>query len=363
MKIGIIGAGQLGRMLGEAGKSLGHNFAFIADRDDDSATFLGEVFLKNDNDCIKNFSDFADVATFESENTDLKIIEKITQNTVVYPSQKSLLNAQHRGREKALFRRLKIPCASSKIVHSQQELAAAISDIGLPAILKTTTEGYDGKGQFVIENTTQIEAAWASIDKAEAILEAFVDFERELSLIAVRGADGECQYYPLVENTHFEGILRMTKAPATNISEDMRKTAQSYMQKLLAEFDYIGVLTIELFATKTGLIVNEIAPRVHNSGHWSIEGAATSQFENHIRAITKIPLGSTKLKHNFCIMINIISEIGDIDKIRKIPNTHLYLYDKSPRKNRKLGHITITADSENELNQTIDKLTDFLPKD
>ena len=218
------------------------------------------------------------------------------------------------------------------MVNSLRDLEVAVEKIGLPAILKTATEGYDGKGQFVIRTKNQIEKAWQSMSGVEAILEGFVNFKRELSLIAVRGLDNSHKYYPLVENTHHNGILRLTIAPAENISAKVQKQAEHYMQTLLDEMGHVGVLTIELFETSNGLVVNEMAPRVHNSGHWSIEGARTSQFENHVRAITNSSLGETDCLQQYCAMINIIDKHGPVNKVLELSNTHLHLYGKTDRK-------------------------------
>jgi 5-(carboxyamino)imidazole ribonucleotide synthase len=195
----------------------------------------------------------------------------------------------------------------------------------------------------------------------ESILEGFVNFKRELSLIAVRDIDNDHRYYPLVENTHHDGILRLTIAPAQDIDPAVQTTAEHYMKTLLDEMDHVGVLTIELFETEGGLVVNEMAPRVHNSGHWSIEGANTSQFENHVRAITGMPLGDTTPIHNFSAMVNIIGKTGPTNIVLKMTNAHLHLYDKTERADRKLGHINITASSQAELDESIEKLKDFLP--
>ncbi len=363
MKIGILGAGQLGRMLALSGYSLNHQFGFSGNATDDPAALLGHMFVKKNNpNNIDSLVKFADVITFESENTDVGIVKKINKKIPVYPNEKSLFTTQHRGREKTLFNHLNIPCAPYQMVNSKEDLQVAVETIGLPAILKTATEGYDGKGQFLIHKVSQITKAWKSMNGVESILEEFVNFKRELSLIAVRGIDNDHKYYPLVENTHYDSILRLTIAPAQNIDKKVQETARHYMQILLDEMDYVGTLTIELFETENGLVVNEMAPRVHNSGHWSIEGANTSQFENHIRAITGMPLGDTTPTHPFCAMINIIGQLKDIDVVLKMPNAHLHLYDKSERKNRKLGHINITANSQTELEDSIAKLKDFLPK-
>lgn len=359
MKIGILGAGQLGRMLAIAGYPLSHQFGFSGNSNNEPCSLLGHMFTGKKN--IESLIGFADVITYESENIDVEIVKAISQKVAVYPGEKSLFVTQHRGREKALFEQLNIPCAPYQMVNSEADLKQAVKAIGLPAILKTATEGYDGKGQFLIHTAKQITNAWNNMNGVESILEGFVEFKRELSLIAVRSTDNHHKYYPLVENDHHNGILRLTIAPAQHVDECLQKTAEHYMQTLLDEMDHIGVLTIELFETEKGLVVNEMAPRVHNSGHWSIEGANTSQFENHIRAITGQPLGDTTPIHPFCAMINIVNKIGNTDIALNMPNAHLHLYDKEERINRKLGHINITANSKQELNDSIQKLQEFLP--
>jgi len=362
MKIGVLGAGQLGRMLAISGYPLNHQFGFSGNSNDEPSALLGHMFALEDSaDNIESLVAFADVITYESENTDVAIVKGISKNVVVYPGEKSLFTTQHRGREKALFDQLDIPCASYQMVNSEADLKAAVEKIGLPAILKTATEGYDGKGQFLMRDESQITEAWQSMNGVESILEGFVNFKRELSLIAVRGIDNDHRYYPLVENTHHNGILRLTIAPAQDIDPAVQTTAEHYMQTLLDEMGHVGVLTIELFETEDGLVVNEMAPRVHNSGHWSIEGANTSQFENHVRAITGMPLGDTTPIHAFSAMVNIIGKNGPTEIALNMPNAHLHLYDKTERADRKLGHINITASSQAELDESIEKLKDFLP--
>lgn len=363
MKIGVLGAGQLGRMMAISGYPLNHQFGFSGNSNNEPSSLLGHMFSLDDNkDNIESLVAFADVITYESENTDIEVVREINKNIPVYPGEKSLFTTQYRGREKALFNKLSIPCAPYQMVNSEADLKAAVEKIGLPAILKTATEGYDGKGQFLIRDASQISEAWQSINGVESILEGFVNFKRELSLIAVRGIDNDHKYYPLVENTHHNGILRLTIAPAQAIDQAVQETAEHYMQTLLDEMDHVGVLTIELFETEDGLVVNEMAPRVHNSGHWTIEGANTSQFENHVRAITGMPLGDTTPTHAFSAMINIIGASGPTDVALNMPNAHLHLYDKTERAGRKLGHINITASSKKELDHSIQQLKDFLPK-
>ena len=362
MKIGVLGAGQLGRMMAISGYPLNHQFGFSGQTNKEPSALLGHMFASEDNpDHIESLVAFADVITYESENTDVEMVREINKDIPVYPGEKSLFTAQHRGREKALFNKLNIPCAPYQVINSITDLEQALTYIGLPAILKTATEGYDGKGQFLIRSADQIKAAFESMKGAESILEGFVNFKRELSLIAVRGIDNDHKYYPLVENIHHNGILRLTIAPAQDIDPKVQKTAEHYMQTLLDEMNHVGVLTIELFDTENGLVVNEMAPRVHNSGHWSIDGANTSQFENHIRAISGMPLGDTTSIHNYSAMINIIGRTGPTQIALNMPNAHLHLYDKAERENRKLGHINITADSLSELEHSIQQLKDFLP--
>jgi len=362
MKIGVLGSGQLGRMLALSAYPLGHQMSFLASSAEESSSLLGDIFIQNGSEeIIEDFANNSDVVTYESENTAVNIVKGISQKTTVYPSAKSLYTSQHRGREKSLFDKLNIPCAPYQVVNNLSELKIAVKKIGLPAILKTATDGYDGKGQFLIQSDLQLDHAWNSMSGVESILEGFVDFKRELSLIAVRGIDNSHEYYPLVENSHHNGILRLTIAPAQNISPKLQQKAESYMRSLLDEMNHVGVLTIELFETENSLVINEMAPRVHNSGHWTIEGARTSQFENHIRAITETPLGETSCTHKYSAMINIIGEKGPIDKALALKNAHLHLYNKTEREGRKLGHITITSNSLDELNTSLKALSEFMP--
>ena len=362
MKIGVLGSGQLGRMLALSAYPLGHEMCFLVSSAEDPSSLLGNIFIQNGSqEIIEDFANNSDVVTYESENTAISIVKEISQKTTVFPSAKSLYTTQHRGREKSLFDKLNIPCAPYQMVNNLSELKIAVENIGLPAILKTATDGYDGKGQFLIQSNSQLDQAWKSMSGVESILEGFVNFKRELSLVAVRGVDNSHEYYPLVENSHHNGILRLTIAPAQNISPKLQQQAESYMCSLLDEMNHVGVLTIELFETDNNLVVNEMAPRVHNSGHWTIEGARTSQFENHIRAITETPLGDTSCTHKYSAMINIIGEQGPIDKALTLKNAHLHLYNKTEREGRKLGHITITANTLDDLNTSLETLSDFMP--
>jgi 5-(carboxyamino)imidazole ribonucleotide synthase len=361
-KIGVLGAGQLGRMMAMAGYPLGQKFGFYGGSHDEPSALLGHMYVQSDDvESLQKLVAFADVITYESENTDVEQVRKIAETTPVYPAEKSLYVSQHRGREKKMFDALHIPCAPYRLVDSLDSLRVAVAEIGLPAVLKTTTEGYDGKGQFVLREPDQIDQAWSEIGNRELILEGFVDFKRELSIVAVRNANNEHVYYPLVQNVHHEGILRYTIAPAREISEAIQKQAEQYMHSLLDELDHVGVLTLELFETVDGLVANEMAPRVHNSGHWTMEGALTSQFENHVRAITGLPLGATAPRQPLAAMINIIGETGPVEQVLSMANAFLHLYDKAERKGRKLGHINLVAQTEDELFAMVNQLKAFLP--
>lgn len=356
--IGVLGAGQLGRMMAIAGYPLGQKFGFVGNSHEEPSAMLGHMYT--DADSVASLLDFADVVTYESENTSVELIEEIAKTTPVYPGVNSLYYSQHRGREKTLFNELSIATAPFKVVSSQLELMAAVEQIGLPAVLKTTTEGYDGKGQFVIRKPEEIEQAWQAMNGAEAILEGWVSFNRELSLVAVRGITGDTAFYPLVENHHVDGILRTTYAPAPNLSAELQKQAESMVQKVMDRLEHVGVLAVELFETDTGLVVNEMAPRVHNSGHWTQMGAKVCQFENHVRAIAGLPLGSTEMVVPVSAMINLIGDVGDVLSLLKESDVELHLYDKSMRKGRKLGHVNLVAQSESELKQLVRKLAGFV---
>jgi 5-(carboxyamino)imidazole ribonucleotide synthase len=229
------------------------------------------------------------------------------------------------------------------VASSLAEARAALEMVGRPAVLKTRRLGYDGKGQAAIRERSDLERGWVTVAGAPSLVESFVSFTRELSIIAVRSLSGDIEFYPLVENHHSEGILRFSVAPAQSVPASTQTQAQHYAKRILEDFDYVGVLAIEFFDTPGGLIANEMAPRVHNSGHWTIEGADTSQFENHLRAVTGMELGSTEV-HGVCGMVNVIGQEPNVARLREIPGVHVHMYGKTPAPRRKLGHITVTAD-------------------
>ena len=358
-RVGIIGAGQLGRMMALAGTPLDVEFVFFDEASISPSSRLGEVVNPNQQDALETFLAKVDVVTYESENTDTSLVEQICKRVPVYPGANSLRFSQHRLTEKNKFRELGIATADYRKVTSKDELISASNELGLPIVLKTTTMGYDGKGQAVVKTPADIDTAWEALQGNELIAEAFVNFSRELSVIAVRDTQGNTQVYPVAENDHSEGILRVSRVPAIQLSAEKEAQAKQYINLALDSLDHVGVLTLELFDTDNGLVANEMAPRVHNSGHWSMEGAYCSQFENHVRAICGMPLGSTEQRQSHAAMINIIGKHGDRALVLKSRNAFLHTYGKEERTNRKIGHINIVCDSAEQLEDEIQSFKSF----
>lgn len=342
MKIGIIGAGQLGRMLALAGYPLGLRFVFLDQSPDAPGAQVGQIIQGafDDPQQLLKLAQQVDLVTFDVENVPVEAVEPVAAMKPFYPPVKALGASQDRLHEKALFRSLEIPTAPFAAVDSLSDLVHAADRIGIPGILKTRRLGYDGRGQFHIRRPADLEPAWQALGSVPLIYEGFIRFAREVSLIGVRSTIGATSFYPLSANTHAHGILRYSCAPYRNAA--LQRQAQIYMKRLLKTLDYAGVLTIEFFVQQGRLIANEMAPRVHNSGHWTIEGARTSQFENHIRAILGLPLGSTEaIGHS--AMVNFIGTIPDLPTALRVPGVHFHSYGKEPRPNRKLGHCTINV--------------------
>jgi 5-(carboxyamino)imidazole ribonucleotide synthase len=352
MKVGILGGGQLARMLCLAGYPLGMTFRILDPAPDVCAAPLAEhVFAGyEDEDGLALFVDGVDVVTYEFENVPRRAAQWLAERIPVFPPPIALEKSQDRLTEKTFLQSLNIPTALFVPINSLEELEGfdwGGRGVNLPAILKTRRFGYDGKGQIVLREEKDIEAAWKALSGSELILEGVVGFDRELSLLSVRGRNGEMRFYPLVENHHRDGILRLSLAPAPECSPGLQQQAEFFARRVLEALDYVGVLAIEFFQWDQTLVVNEIAPRVHNSGHWTIEGAETSQFENHLRAVAGLPLGSTA-PVGYSAMMNLIGDLPDTKTILATPNAHLHLYGKEPRPGRKLGHITIRAQSAAE---------------
>jgi len=279
-----------------------------------------------------------DVVTFDWENISGAALAPLEKLTSIRPPRAALEVSQDRLQEKALFRRLKIPVAEHAKVDTREQLALAAAKLGVPGVLKTRRMGYDGKGQVVVRRAQDIDPAWDRLGSEGLIYEKFQAFSREVSIVGARSAAGDIVYYPLSVNSHADGILRYSVAPYTNPAMD--RSAKIYLKRVMNALDYVGVLTIEFFDVKGRLIANEMAPRVHNSGHWTIEGCVTSQFENHLRAICDLPLGSTRaLGH--AVMINFLGRMPDRRRLLQIDGLAFHDYGKEARPGRKLGHCTI----------------------
>lgn len=350
MKIGVLGGGQLGRMLALAGYPLGLQFRFLDTNAEAPAGHLGELIVGdwNDTATLEQFGHGLDVVTYEFENVPCDAVKALAKACPVFPPAEALAMAQDRLEEKSIFSRLNIPTARFAQVDSADALKCALVDVGLPSVLKTRRLGYDGKGQFAIRHEEDVPKAWHKVGAAPSIVEAFIPFDRELSIIGVRSRDGVTAFYPLTENVHRDGILRKSTAPAPSVSPHLQKTAETHAAAIMNGASYVGVLTIEFFEKDGKLLANEMAPRVHNSGHWTIEGAETSQFENHLRAIAGLPLGSTAaVGHS--LMFNLIGALPPLEAIVAIPGAHPHFYGKSPRPGRKVGHVTLHGATAAEL--------------
>jgi 5-(carboxyamino)imidazole ribonucleotide synthase len=360
--IGVLGAGQLARMLALAGMPLGFKFLYVDPSHSSPASWLGEQIVApfEDATALQKLVDSSDLITYEFENIPVSVVRKLAQTRSVFPPPIALESSQDRLLEKQFFNQHGIDTAPFCPVDDQPSLEQAIAALKLPLILKTRRFGYDGKGQFLVKSLEDAITAFNQLGQKGIIAEGFVHFDRELSCIAVRGIDGATFFYPLVENFHHEGILRLSLAPAQVHATDLNLQASAQVGRILQALDYVGILAVEFFEKEGRLIANEMAPRVHNSGHWTIEGAETSQFENHIRAVAGLPLGDPKPR-GFSAMINIIGSMPDTSKVLKISGAHLHDYSKEPRAGRKLGHLTIRADSLEELNRTLRENLDLLP--
>lgn len=360
MTIGILGGGQLGYMLALAGYPLGLHFRFL---DPSPEAPVGRIAHRvtaeyTDEPALEKFAHGLEVVTYEFENVPVQAARFLAERVAVYPPAAALEEAQDRLREKKLFRKLGIPTTEFAEFARRTELDTAVAKLGLPSILKTCRMGYDGKGQWLLKTRTDVEKARTELPDGPLILEKFVPFTRELSILGVRGRTGETGFYPLVENHHRGGILRLSLAPAPRLAAGLQESAEDAARKVLEELDYAGVLCIEFFEVDGKLLANEMAPRVHNSGHWSIEGAVTSQFENHLRAVLGMPLGSTAVM-GYSAMVNLIGELPEPQEVLHVANTHLHLYGKETRPGRKVGHVTVRADQFEKLQQRLQGLPAF----
>ena len=351
--VGILGGGQLARMLALSGAPLGLRFLVMDTVADACAGQCAPLLVGDyrDEAALAEFASKVDVATFDFENVPAESAEWLARRVPVFPNPRALASAQDRMIEKSLFRELGIPVPDFMDVPDRAALDAAVVAIGTPCILKTRRLGYDGKGQFRIRSTADADAAWdalgAQAAKVGLILEAFVPFERELSVVAARGRDGGFRTWPLTENWHVDGVLSASLAPAA-CDPALAAQAQAHARALAERLDYVGVFALELFCREGVLLANELAPRVHNSGHWTIEGAETSQFQNHLRAVLGLPLGETRMLGHAC-MLNWIGAMPDAGPVLRVAGGHWHDYGKQPREGRKVGHATLRADDAAEL--------------
>lgn len=357
MHIGVIGGGQLGQMLGVAAKELGIECTFVDPSAAAPARSEGSVIQKafDDPQALATLAETCDVITYEFENVPVDALLDVADQVTVYPPPEALRIAQDRLNEKRLFEQLDIPLPAYHAVQSSEDLQDAIARLGLPLIVKTRRFGYDGKGQFLVRNADDAAAAWRELGDHPLIAEAFVPFDFEVSVIGVRNPGGDVAVWPLTCNKHEDGILRTSRAPVAD--EELSAQAFSAMRRLLTHLDYVGVLALELFVVGRRLLANEFAPRVHNSGHWTIEGAATSQFANHVLAITGQAPGSTACP-DFSGMINLIGEIPEAATALVGPRVFLHDYGKAPRPGRKLGHMTVVAATASDRDELLLRLTE-----
>jgi 5-(carboxyamino)imidazole ribonucleotide synthase len=344
-------------MLALAGYPLGLEFIVLDPSADAGAIPLSEHLhgAYDDETLLAQLADKADVVTYEFENVPAQVAEFLSSHTQVYPSANALAVAQDRLLEKNFLNNNGIPTAPYKPVYNLQDLEHSMPEIGYPAILKSRRMGYDGKGQVVLKSAQDLTHAWESMQNAESIVEGFVSFTREVSIIAARRRNGEIAFYPLSENQHRGGILRVSQACH---ADPLQEQAQDYVTRLLKSLNYVGVVALELFEVDGTLVANEFAPRVHNSGHWTIEGSETSQFENHLRAILDLPLGSTQTR-GFAGMVNFIGDVATPEQILSLHDAHLHLYAKEPRTGRKVAHASVRSDNAEQFVQTLQQLVEL----
>jgi 5-(carboxyamino)imidazole ribonucleotide synthase len=365
--VGILGGGQLARMLALSGAPLGLRFLVMDTAADACAGQFAPLLVGDyrDEAALAEFASKVDVATFDFENVPAESAEWLAARVPVFPNPRALAVAQDRLVEKTLFRELGIPVGAFADVGSLESLRAEVERLGGACILKTRRLGYDGKGQFRIKSSADVDAAWQALGAQAAtvglIVEAFIPFERELSVVAVRGRDGEFRTWPLTENWHVDGVLSASLAPS-RVDTALADAACAHARRLAEALDYVGVFALELFYRDGELLANEMAPRVHNSGHWTIEGAETSQFQNHLRAVLGLPLGDTHVLGQAC-MLNWIGEMPDAAAVLQEAGGHWHDYGKEPRAGRKVGHATLRADGATQLAQALERVGRALDRD
>ncbi|MCF2949228.1 5-(carboxyamino)imidazole ribonucleotide synthase [Paraglaciecola aquimarina] len=362
MSILVLGSGQLARMMSLAAAPIGVEVQAV---DVSNHKIVDPVTKLASNHSLDKILQEVDAVTAEFEHIPEDLLATVHASGKLKPSAEAILTGADRVREKTLLEKLKIANCPFDIITNIEQLDAAVEKLGEQLIIKASRDGYDGYGQWRMQNKSELTTLKQTLSKLDLnkvplVVEKMLNFERELSLVAVRSSEGQLAYYPLAENLHHQGQLHVSIAPATNVDEALNQQAQQIFNKLAESLDYVGVLAVEFFQLGDTLLVNEIAPRVHNSGHWTMQGADTCQFENHIRAVRGLPLGSTKVTSHTA-MINIIGCSSFNRDMLSIPGCHLHWYGKNPRKKRKMGHFNLCADSYAELSKSIDRLSEYVP--
>ncbi|AYB40068.1 5-(carboxyamino)imidazole ribonucleotide synthase [Brevibacillus laterosporus] len=362
--IGLLGGGQLGRMISLAGRAMGYRFVVLDPTEDSPCGQVSDqqiVARYDDQLAARKLAQLSDVITYEFENVDAGVAAILEEEAFVPQGSKLLSITQHRVKEKTTLQACGLPVAPFRVVASAEDVRAAVVELGLPAVMKTATGGYDGKGQWVLRSFEEIEEAFSCLAKAktELIVEKFVPFTKELSVIVARNVSGEIAAFPIAENIHRENILHQSIVPA-RIEREIQQRAERLAIELAEKLEMVGLLAVEMFLTEDGgLYINEMAPRPHNSGHYTMDTCLTSQFEQHIRAISNLPLGSTKLLSPV-VMVNILGEhvaplLKKIDQLPKKAKLHLYGKQEAKEK-RKMGHINLVAESVDVALQQAEKL-------
>lgn len=369
--IGIIGGGQLGRMLAQAGSQLGCRFLMLDPSPSACAGGVAELLVGryDDEACLVELARRADVVTIEFENVPPDAARFLAALVPVHPSPSALETARDRLFEKRAFHRFGIPIAEFREIGSEADLQRAGEELGYPCFLKTRVFGYDGRGQYVLQGPEDVKPAFDALGKVPLVCEARVAFDAEVSLIAARSRSGEVKAYPLNVNVHHAGVLRFSRPNAWPVTPELQALAEAEVNKILVGLDYVGVLGVEFFVKGGKLVANEMAPRVHNSGHHTIEGSRTSQFENHIRAVLGLPLGDTTMVSPVG-MVNLLGEIPPLTPLLSLPDVHVHAYGKAASKGRKVGHVTVRATSEDALDAAFEhvaksispELADKLPR-
>lgn len=359
MKIGILGGGQLARMMAQAGLPLGLEFVFLDPSRHACAGRFGELVVADWSAAVDHPALAAcDRITCDFENVPADILEALSRTGVVRPRARAFEAGQDRLSEKELLASIGIPLPPYAAVSARPDLLAAVEAIGLPAVLKTRRLGYDGKGQAVLRDVEDMEPAWRELGGGDLILEGFVEFDHECAITVVRSASGETRFYPLSWTVHDDGILKLARAPAP-VPSDLEATARAHARALVEALDYVGCLTLELFVKGGQLLANEFAPRVHNSAHWTIEGSVTSQFENHLRAVCDWPLGETGAR-GVSLMFNWIGRLPEVERLLAVPGLRWHDYGKAARPGRKVGHATLIAENHSELARSARRLEGLL---